>query len=257
MKPIWKTTSLFLIVPLFLGFFVLSVFSESNSSVDSEKEPLIDLSGAAVARTIGAMNEMLGAFFLQRDIDDYMSYQREAAGEGASEEYKKESLEIKEELAKLLYELSNLGFISIFQEGRVYRIKPPCALVVSDIYYDESMLGKVERPPILDLMMTMICKSKKSPEPAGTLTFVLSVSPEVQDKLEAFKFTTIGGSDIELFQSKENFRSFAKDGIFINTKIKVVHSGQKKAHWDPAFMMPGKKGIFTVYGELILPGRLK
>ena len=221
-----------------------------------KKEPFTDLSGEAIAHAINGMNELYNAFFLQREIDDYMAYQREASQENAREELKKESLLIKADFQNLMNQLPHLAFSSLFTEKNIYRVAPPCGLVVTDIYYDEEMIGQTEHPPILDLILTMICESKNQTEPSGTMSFILSVSPEVQKEFDALKFTIIGGLDTELFLPREEFQEYLKEGILHGAKIRVFDSGSRKARWDAPMMSPGKKGIFTIYGELVSPGRL-
>ncbi len=208
------------------------------------------IQGGAILTELEKLDNEYRNFLTTYDIENIMSFQREAMQPGAPPELVEKKEKVMKEYREMLKGLSAGVFENLFQQNSLYQVNTPCALVIIDAYYNEEMLHDNEQPELIEIMASLICGEKE--QAGGTITFVLEIDSKVRPELEKLNFSITGALDIPVFPGQNQFTEYRATGILQETQMLLTGP----AHWEPPMMDPTQKGILTVSGKLVSPGKL-
>lgn len=241
MKKKWLITMI-----MFLSSVLLVSVLSAPALLACDEEEVIPLPIDKIVKEYKVLNEGLSSFFHERKIDDVEKFKKESDPETLKK--------VNGELQAYLKKKADKTYDDLLINGGEFIIGDNCAGVVTDVLYDESKIGNGEQPPpIIDLTVSVICKSEK-PEDLGTLSFYLVASDYVQKKLNSVEYTVIGDLSIQLFQSPASFQQYIRDGVLQDMIIYVKPRKGEKVAWFPPYRKKNS-GNFQIYGELIDPGQ--
>jgi len=205
-----------------------------------------------------------------------------------------------EEFVFLQKEILDTGYKKLFAEGGLYTHPGGCAFLVTDMvslppegmeWSDEpgqgdrgdfesersgnagenlpENSGKETAPEAVSnttsLTVALVCQNTAGEKSAG-LTFVLTVSPRLSEKLSNMDFTIVGEVDPSMYKTPDEYRQYLADGLLEGLVLKVESYLGNTAFWEPHLLIDPEAqgtpmpdyGAMTVFGSLVETGtRLK